>query len=349
MGDLLKDGYWANENYAIGQENALYHDAVEKLNVLSRPKITYRLGFASLLGAVGYTEDQLKLNAAARIYDATLGVNDILFVSKITRYLDNPSKDTVDVTNESVTLSGVSLDGILSRMTALSNMLQQKKTMYERAGAISDLGTLRTDLLEGKINLLTTQLSSALSNWYTDEKGNLIFESSTGDSAMMLTGEGFMIANGRKDDGSWNWRTFGTGNGFTADEITTGYLSADRIEAYSITADKLSSEVGQELILSSTEAIRSQVQSVMSDIQAAEIGLTISSTMSNFQIYDPNAGGGYAPDWTVTNLVLTPVVTMGKDANGVPISIDLDDEDLTLTWTRSAIINGQKTSLDIAT
>ena len=318
MGDLLKDGYWANENYAIGQENALYHDAVEKLNVLSRPKITYRLGFASLLGAVGYTEDQLKLNAAARIYDATLGVNDILFVSKITRYLDNPSKDTVDVTNESVTLSGVSLDGILSRMTALSNMLQQKKTMYERAGAISDLGTLRTDLLEGKINLLTTQLSSALSNWYTDEKGNLIFESSTGDSAMMLTGEGWMIADGRKDDGSWNWRTAASGRGIVADEITTGYLSADRIEAYSITADKLSSDVGQQLILSSDTAIRSTVREIMENMQAEDLDLRISSTMANFQIYDPNAGGGYAPDWREQNMVLVPIITLG----GIPVVYD---------------------------
>lgn len=156
MGDLLKDGYWANDNYAIGQGQALYDDAVEKMKILSRPKVTYKLGFASLLGAIGYTEDQLKLNATARIYDKDLGVNDILKVSKITRYIDEPSKDTVEVTNESVTLGGVSLDSILSRMTALSNLIQQKNTLYDRAAAISSDGTVKTDVLEGTINLLTT-------------------------------------------------------------------------------------------------------------------------------------------------------------------------------------------------
>ena len=329
MGDLLKDGYWANDNYAIGQEDALYADAVEKMKLLSRPKVTYKLGFSSLLGTIGYKESQLKLNTAARVYDPSLNVNDILFVSKITRYLDDSSKDTVEVTNESVTLSGVSLDTILSRMTALSDMLQQKKTVYERAGAISDAGTLRTDLLEGKINLLTTQLSSALSNWYTDEQGNLIFESSTGDSAMMLTGEGFMIASGRKDDGTWNWRTMSTGNGIVADEITTGYLSADRIEAYSITADKLSSDVGQQLVLESDTAIIARVESILDERSAADLDLNITSTMPNWQIYDPNAGGGYAPDWSKDKLILTPVVTLGGE------TVSPDDAKLTLTWTRT--------------
>ena len=83
-----------------------------------------------------------------------------------------------------------------------------------------------------------------MSNWYTDELGNLIFESATGTSAMMLTGEGWMIANGRNEDGTWNWRSAATGTGIVADAITTGYLSADRIEASSITANKLAADVG---------------------------------------------------------------------------------------------------------
>lgn len=56
---------------------------------------------------------------------------------------------------------------------------------------------------------------------------------------MMLSGEGFMIANGKTPDGDWNWRTFGTGQGFVADEITSGFLSAERIRAGSIGSAKL--------------------------------------------------------------------------------------------------------------
>lgn len=53
-------------------------------------------------------------------------------------------------------------------------------------------------------------------------------------SAMQLCSQGFRIASGCKADGSWNWRTFGTGDGFTADLITVGTLMGDLIKAGTI-------------------------------------------------------------------------------------------------------------------
>lgn len=42
--------------------------------------------------------------------------------------------------------------------------------------------------------------------------------------AIQLNGAGFRIANSKNPDGSWRWRTFGTGDGFTADLITAGTI-----------------------------------------------------------------------------------------------------------------------------
>lgn len=53
-------------------------------------------------------------------------------------------------------------------------------------------------------------------------------------SAMQLCSQGFRIASGCKADGSWDWRTFGTGDGFTADLITVGTLMGDLIKAGTI-------------------------------------------------------------------------------------------------------------------
>lgn len=53
-------------------------------------------------------------------------------------------------------------------------------------------------------------------------------------SAMQLCSQGFRIASGCKADGSWDWRTFGTGAGFTADLITAGTLMGDLIKAGTI-------------------------------------------------------------------------------------------------------------------
>ena len=53
----------------------------------------------------------------------------------------------------------------------------------------------------------------------------------TGGSAIQICSQGFRIASGTKADGSWDWRTFGTGKGFTADCITAGTIAAGLITA----------------------------------------------------------------------------------------------------------------------
>ena len=54
-----------------------------------------------------------------------------------------------------------------------------------------------------------------------DEDGN---PTKTGGWAMQLCSRGFRIASGTKADGSWNWTTFGTGEGFTASLLNAGVI-----------------------------------------------------------------------------------------------------------------------------
>lgn len=75
-----------------------------------------------------------------------------------------------------------------------------------------------------------------------------------------------MIADGKTQDGDWNWRTAADGKGIVADRITTGFLSAERIEAGSITTNKLSSEVGSELDLSSNTSINLTVENISGEV-----------------------------------------------------------------------------------
>lgn len=186
-----------------------------------------------------------------------------MYVSKRIYYFDDPKKDTVEISNQDITLTGQGLDSVLSRITQLADLVNQKNALYDRAKAINGNGSIAIDRLNGTIDVLKNRLLSSSSSWYTDMEGNMVFESVSGTSAMMLTGEGFMIANGKNDDGTWNWRSFGSGEGFTADAIITGYLSADRIEAGTITANKLASDVGSSLDLSSNTSVTSTVSSML--------------------------------------------------------------------------------------
>jgi len=109
---------------------------------------------------------------------------------------------------------------------------------------------MQTSTLQGKIDANSLLITGGSSTWYTDDKGNMVFVSADGTSAMTLTGNGFAIANNKDEWGDWIWRTFGTGEGFTADLIVAGQLEAERIRAGSITTNQLSSEVGGMIDLS---------------------------------------------------------------------------------------------------
>lgn len=266
MGDFLRDGYWSDTNYTVGQEQNLYNDAVDLLAQISKPSVTYSISEIKLSEAMGFEIEPYEQNSVIHLYDPDLKINDLVYVSKRVHYLDDPTKDTVEISNQDITLTGQGFDSVLSRITQQADLVNQKNALFSRAKAINGNGSIYMERLEGTIDILKNRLLSSSSSWYTDDSGNIIFESVTGKSAMMLTGEGFMIAAGKTPDGEWNWRTFGTGEGFTADAIITGYLSADRIEAGSITTNKLASEVGSELDLSSNTSINLTVETISGEV-----------------------------------------------------------------------------------
>lgn len=96
MGDMVKDGYFSNQSYIEGQEAQLYADAVEALNKLSQPERKYTINRVALSDALGYNLDKFDLNMSIRIYDPKINVNDIVYVKKITQYLDKPWEDKVE-------------------------------------------------------------------------------------------------------------------------------------------------------------------------------------------------------------------------------------------------------------
>lgn len=229
MGDLLQDGYYSDNTYGPGQEQALYNDSYEMMKVLSRPQMTYNLTEKDIVNCEGYSDEVYTMNIAVHFYEDILGINDYGFVSQIEEYLDRANTRGVEVKTDELNIQGKSFASFLGRITDAAQMLKDKQAIYDMAKALSPDGTLATYKLNGIIDVLTNQLVSTKSNWSTDENGNIIFVAADESSAMMLSGAGFMVANGKKEDGNWNWRTFGTGEGFTADLITAGILRAGAI------------------------------------------------------------------------------------------------------------------------
>ena len=256
MGDMLRDGRWADENYTAGQEEALYQDALKMSERVGKPTVTYTLTYANAKDILGWDPEDVEINEVGHILDDKLNINDYGYIKTIVVVHDDPTKSRIDITTDDGFSKQVSLESVMTRIAQMAELVKQKNAIYERAGALQSSGKIASDRLDGMIDVLSNQINSTISNWYTDERGSLIFESVSGTGAMKLCGEGFMIASNRKDDGTWDWRTMGTGGGLCADEITTGFLSAQRILAGSITTDKVASNFGAAIDLSGNAIVQ---------------------------------------------------------------------------------------------
>ncbi len=265
MGDMLRDGYWNNQNYVQGQEQSLYDDAMERMAILSRPSVDYKLNLIRIHKEFGIPLEDYLLNAIFKIHDDELEVHENLFVTKIKIGIDNEDTGDIEVSNKDITINSNNLGALLSRMSQLADLIDQKNTLYDRAKAITQNGSIYVDRLNGQIDVIKNQILSSVSNWHTDENGNIIFLSADGGSAMMLSGAGFMLANSKDDNGDWDWRTLGTGEGITADEIVAGFLSAERIEAGTISTDKVEPGFGGSLVLTGNPSIVSINQRIAPD------------------------------------------------------------------------------------
>ena len=112
-----------------------------------------------------------------------------------------------------------------------------------------DLGNVIAEKLKGNINTAITNILNTSATVVFDENGIFIHdqpEEKDSNWAMRIGAVGFMIAKEKimhEDNESfeWNWTTFGTGEGFTADCITTGELNALTLNACNLLATNITS------------------------------------------------------------------------------------------------------------
>jgi hypothetical protein len=95
----------------------------------------------------------------------------------------------------------------MTHIAEVASEAKGKMSLYDRASAITENGSLAAERLEGKIDANKTMITGGSSTWWTDDRGNMVFVSADGNSAMTLTGNGFAIANSKDEWGDWNWRT----------------------------------------------------------------------------------------------------------------------------------------------
>ena len=217
-------GVYINEE--IEDPAELLEETKKKLAELSQPKVTYSLSVVDLSTLTGYEHEKVRLGDTVRVIDRKFqpALEIEARVIEITHYLDEPHKTQIVLGNFKPTIADVTRE--------IKRELERKISKGDPINWLSD-----------KMETLADELRATNGYIYMSPQDGLLVTDKPKEenptSAIQIKG-GIMAIASEYDaaKGDFNWRTFGTGRGFTADLIDAGTLNADKVRVRSEAIDR---------------------------------------------------------------------------------------------------------------
>lgn len=204
----------------IEDKAALLKLAREDLQQLSRPSISYETSVASLEG-YGMEFEGVGIGDVVKLRDQELGLALEGRVSELV--LDPDGEEETQLTIGSIR------PAIGAEYQAIQKTLERVTAKEGALDALADPETFMDRVVAG----LNDAFQTTSSYIKFDPETGLTFtdkpDQKAASWAINIGSRGFRIASGKYANGEWNWRTFGTGEGFTADLIRTGKIKSDLI------------------------------------------------------------------------------------------------------------------------
>lgn len=226
----LKHVFGKYENSSCEDAQQLKDETQDYLDQHKTPGVTYEADVVDLVAmgrpweGVGVGDDTQMVDSS---FEPTLRCQ-----GRVTKLVIDILAKTQKVTLGNVTESIADI---------LQQQQQQITHLQNQSGSWDAVAGTTPAFLQQLIDSLNEQFNlNGMSYMHVSFENGFIFSSvpldedgrptATGGTAMQLCSLGFRIAAGTKADGSYDWRTFGTGAGFVADWITTGTLLANLIK-----------------------------------------------------------------------------------------------------------------------
>lgn len=187
----------------------------EFANGIDKPKVTYTINFVEL----SQTEEYKDYQMLERVYlgDTVTTTNEEIDIDVQAKVVE-ATWDCINLTYKSMKL-GSYQDNYITNM---SSVVQSLLNSFDKNG------NLKGTSISGVIDLMKSKLKASHEIAKKQEERAILFEDKDPDSptfgAMALGTTGFMIASSMDMTGDWDFRTFGTGEGFLADCIIAGVL-----------------------------------------------------------------------------------------------------------------------------
>ncbi len=212
----------------ITDKRELLAKTKEELEKASTPKITYNAAVEDL-AKHGFEYEGVRLGDTVTVIDEELGLRLKARVIKLVKNLDNSSADKITLGNFVETTNDLFIEAYKK-----INDFRNKEAIWDSASKKIQDG-IDAEFLNNVIDKLNTEINNSGGYVYIskDGKGIITYDKPLDQNptkAIQLMGGSIRIANKKKSDGTWDWRSFGTGDGFVADEIITGILKGGNVK-----------------------------------------------------------------------------------------------------------------------
>ncbi len=189
---------------------------LEELAKRSKPRVSYKANVIDLASA-GFDHDDARAGDSVAIVDHGLQ-------ERLEGRVLCTERRLVDGSATTITLGNVarSIGSVIGGQAADLDWIKNHAPSWDGAATISD------SYINGVIGSMNSAMNASGGyTYYEPGEGVITYDKPKDQNptmAIQIKGGGFRIANSRKSNGEWDWRTFGTGDGFTADEITAGTI-----------------------------------------------------------------------------------------------------------------------------
>jgi phage minor structural protein len=204
----------------------LLEQAKKKLEELSEFKVTYKCDVLVLNKLLEDRQHEgIELGDTVAIIDKDINIRIRARVVERKSYLNSTKADEI-------VLGNFIEDYATQQAKIKSDLKSISNTINEQGQAITDLKNF--DFYASIVQELNDRINATGGYVYIskDGQGLITYDKPIDKNpakAIQLKGGAIRIANSKKSDGSWNWTTFGTGDGFTADVINAGTLNANLV------------------------------------------------------------------------------------------------------------------------
>lgn len=200
---------------SIDDASELKRAAEKDLQTLSTPSIEYEATVIDLK-SYGMDFEGTSVGDTVRIRDKELGLALTGRVMELEIDLDGEEETKIKL--------GSIRDGLDNRLSGMEKALARISLKEGTLDALANHKTFVDMVVQGLNDAFKTSANYVR---FSPEEG-MIFTDNPDESkakwAINIGSMGFRIAAGKMPNGQWNWRTFGTGNGFTADLIRAGVI-----------------------------------------------------------------------------------------------------------------------------